>query len=79
MAQTNTSRNGSSGSLNFVSRSSFTIRCRCGVMSKPFSLNSATSFCACETTTAMSVVFIQLKRVEDGVLFFRRGLAPATS
>jgi len=59
MAHTNTSRNGSSGSLNFVSRSSFTIRCRCGVMSKPFALKSAASFWACDTTTAMSVVFIQ--------------------
>jgi hypothetical protein len=53
MAHTNTNRNGSSGSLNFVSQSSFTIRCRCGVMSKPLALKSATSFCACDNTTAV--------------------------
>ena len=38
MAQTKTMRSGSSGSLNFVSRSSVTMRRRCGAMSSPFSL-----------------------------------------
>ena len=53
-------RNGSFGSLNFSSMSSFTIRLRCVAMSSPFSRNSATSFCDCETTAAMSVFSMKL-------------------
>ena len=54
MAQTNTMRSGSSGFLNLLSRSSFTIRLRCVAMSRPFFFNSSISFCDGETTTAMS-------------------------
>ena len=56
MAHTNTSRNGSSGSLNLESRSSLTIRLRCLAMSSPAAAMSASSFWACDTTTAMSVL-----------------------
>jgi hypothetical protein len=48
-------RSGSSGSLNRPSRSSSTIRLRTGLMSISRSAISATSFCDCEITTAMSV------------------------
>ena len=56
MAHTNTSRNGSSGSLNLEPRSSSIIRLRCLAMSSPALAASAISFWACDTTTAMSVL-----------------------
>jgi hypothetical protein len=55
IAQTKTIRSGSSGFLNFVSKSSFTIRLRCVAMSSPFFWNSSISFGDFDTTTAMSV------------------------
>ena len=55
IAHTNTSLNGSAGSLNLESRSSLFIRCRCGTISNPSCARSSCSFWACDTTTAISV------------------------
>ena len=62
MAQTNTRRRLSVSFLNFSARSSFSSRCRCGTMSRPFFARSSTSFWPCDTTTAMSVVSIRWMR-----------------